>query len=96
MKIYLREAGRLERSLQAGRDSGAETIIGVLHYPPTNDMHQPSLFTQLMERYGVKTCVYGHLHKQENFKRGIKGVLNGVEYRLVSYDYVEGRPVRII
>ena len=96
MKIYLREAGRLERSLQAGRDSGAETIIGVLHYPPTNDMHQPSLFTRLMERYGVKTCVYGHLHKQENFKRGIKGVLNGVEYRLVSYDYVEGRPVRII
>ena len=45
-----------------------------------------------MERYGVKTCIYGHLHGKEAFKNGMQGVFNGVEYRLVSLDYLECTP----
>ena len=46
----------------------------------------------MLEEYGVKTCVYGHLHGKEAFKNGIRGTLNGVEYKLVSLDYLDGRP----
>jgi uncharacterized protein len=45
-----------------------------------------------MSEYGVKKCVYGHLHGKDVFPRGIKGVYNGVEYRLVSLDFVDAVP----
>ena len=50
-KIYERELMRLEMSLQDGVKKGADEIIGVLHFPPTNDKLQPSGFTELMSSY---------------------------------------------
>lgn len=91
-KIYNREVLRLGMSLEEAKKMGAETIIAALHYPPTNDKMQGSGFTDLLEKYGVKTCVYGHLHGKDAFKNGIKGILNGIEYKLVSLDYLEGKP----
>lgn len=88
-KIYLRELARLELSLQQAKAKGAERIICALHFPPTNDKKQPSGFTNLLSEYGVSACVYGHLHGKDGFKNGIKTNLNGVEYRLVSLDYLE-------
>ena len=83
-------------SLDDAKASGAENIIGVLHYPPTNEKHHKSGFTDLMSEYGVKTCVYGHLHGRDAFKNGLKGEYNGVEYKLVSLDYLQGRPEEVI
>lgn len=91
-KIYARELMRLEMSLEHAVNSGAKHIITALHFPPTNDTKQPSRATALLEKYGVKTCIYGHLHGSEAFKNGIDGVLNGIEYRLVSLDYLECMP----
>lgn len=91
-KIYDREMIRLRFSLEEARSAGAETIIAALHYPPTNDKMQASGFTDMMTEYGVETCIYGHLHGKEAFKNGLSGVLNGVEYRLVSLDYLECKP----
>ena len=82
---------RLRFSLEEAKSSGAEDIIAALHYPPTNDKHQPSGFSEMLEEYGVKTCIYGHLHGKETFKKGYQGMMNAVEYRLVSLDYMECR-----
>lgn len=95
-KIYDRELLRLKMSLDEGRSSGRKNIIVSLHYPPTNDKMQQSGFTELLTEYGVKTCVYGHLHGKEAFKKGIKGIFNSVEYKLVSLDYLEGCPEKIL
>ena len=94
-KIYDRQAARLRLSLEEGKKQGIKKIIGVLHYPPTNDKHQASDFTRLMEEYGVKTCVYGHLHGQDVFPNGLKGISKGVEYRLVSLDYLQAKPEEV-
>lgn len=91
-KIYKRELLRLEFSLKEAQKQNPKAVIAALHYPPTNDKMQGSGFTDLMERYGVKTCIYGHLHGKEAFKNGMQGVFNGVEYRLVSLDYLECTP----
>ena len=91
-KIYDREVLRLKLSLDEAKKKNPEYIIGVLHYPPTNDKFQPSEFTDLMAEYGVKKCVYGHLHGHDAFKNGFKGVLNGVNYSLVSLDYLDAMP----
>lgn len=94
-KIYKRELLRVEASLKMAKDAGFEEIIGMLHYPPTNDKMQPSEFTALFEKYGVRKVVYGHLHGPDVFSHGIKGNLNGVSYSLVSLDYLEAMPLKI-
>lgn len=94
-KIYQREVLRLKMSLDDAKKQGADEILAVLHFPPTNEMHQASDFTKLLESYGVKKCVYGHLHGKDNFRRGFQGVLNGVEYSLVSLDYLNAKPKEV-
>ncbi len=94
-KIYLRELLRLQMSLDDAKNKGAKEIIVALHYPPTNDKHQLSGFTRLLSEYNVKTCIYGHLHGKDTFARGLQGTLNGVEYKLVSLDYLKCKPLKI-
>lgn len=95
-KIYDREILRLRMSLDDAVSKGAKRIIASLHYPPTNDKYQESGFTSTLEEYGVSQCVYGHLHGKDAFKNGYKGIWNGVEYKLVSLDYVEAKPEKIL
>lgn len=94
-KIYKRELLRLETSLKMAKAMKADEIICVLHYPPTNDKKQKSGFTELLEKYKVSRCIYGHLHGKDNFSKGLKGVFNGVKYDLVSLDYLECDPKKI-
>ena len=83
-------------SLKDGASKETDAIIGVLHFPPTNDNKQSSGFTELMSNYNVKTCVYGHLHGTDAFKNGLQGILNGVRYELVSLDYLNARPKEVV
>jgi hypothetical protein len=95
-KIYERELLRLRMSLDDAKRQGADKIIGVLHFPPTNDKLQFSGFTELMTEYNVDTCVYGHLHGNDAFKNGLQGIFNKVRYELVSLDYIEAKPKEVI
>ena len=94
-KIYDRELLRLGMSIKAAKELEADTIIAALHYPPSNDKHQESGFTEMLSGEGIKTCVYGHLHGRDAFKNGYKGIWNGVDYKLVSLDYIDARPLKI-
>lgn len=95
-KIYKRELLRLEMSLNDAAGFDADVVIAMLHYPPCNDKFQPSGFTNLLSEYGVKTCVYGHLHGKDAFGKGFQGILNSVEYKLVSLDYIEANPIKVL
>lgn len=95
-KIYKREAHRLKLSLDAAIKSGFEKIIVITHYPPTNDKLEPSIFTEIYEQYNVEKVIYGHLHGKESFKMGLEGIHRGVEYKLVSCDYVNFNLIKIM
>ncbi len=84
-KIYQRESIRLELSLQAARAQQAEKIICVFHYPPLFAESEHNLFTDLLEKYPVTDCVYGHIHG-ENHISVYEGMRTGVRYKLVSCD----------
>ncbi|HQE10525.1 MAG: metallophosphoesterase [Dethiobacteria bacterium] len=94
-KIYRREIGRLELSLESARLAGRERIVAALHYPPFNRQGSPSGFTELLERYGVSYCVYGHIH-DEGRDRLFQGERGGVNYIFVAADGVDFTPVRVI
>jgi len=95
-KIYLREIHRLRLSLDAALKDGFRNIIVMTHYPPTNDKLEPSGFTGTYEEYGVNMVVYGHLHNSDSYRMGLQGTIKGTEYRLVSSDYLNFDPLKIL
>ncbi len=87
--IYAREAIRLSLSLEeAKKQKEGKKIIAMMHFPPFNEKRQPSEFTRRFEEFGVDKVVYGHLHG-EGLKGAYNGMLNGIEYLLVSCDYMD-------
>lgn len=89
-KIYERELGRLRLSLESISHKDC-VIIVMLHYPPTNGKHEISGFIEILKEFGVKQCVYAHLHSDS-----IKGALPeekwGINFYLVSADAVGFTP----
>ena len=94
-KIYKREGLRLRHSLDLAVKAGFKRIYVMLHYPPTNDQLEPSLFTEIVEEYGVTKVIYGHLHSYGARDYKLKGEHNGIEYLLTSADYIRFTPVLI-
>ena len=94
-KIYRREVGRLQLSLESALGAGQSRIIAALHYPPFNRQGGPSGFTELLERCGVRYCVYGHIH-DEGRDRLFQGERGGVTYRFIASDGVDFTPVPVI
>lgn len=95
-KIYKREVKRLELSLQHASKSGCKKMIVMLHYPPTNEKQDSSLFIKLIEKYPVEHVVYGHLHGEESFENSLRGVYRKIKYTLVSADAISFSPRKII
>lgn len=91
-KIFKRELLRLEASLKA---AGEKQKLVFLHYPPRYRGYECPEILDLLKQYGVRSCFYGHLHGGSH-KLAMEGVWDGVEFRLVSADYLNFRPYCVI
>ena len=96
LKLRNREVNRLRRSFDLAREAGYCKFIMFLHYPPTSIGEQKSPFTCLAEEYGAEKVIYSHCHGKERYDDSFKGNVNGVEYKLVSSDYLKFIPERIL
>ena len=84
VRIYNRERMRLEMSLKAARTKDVSApLIVMMHYPPLMDNHPG--FSDILERYGVDDCVYGHLHGA-GLNGAVRGERGTVRYHQVSCD----------
>ncbi len=97
-KIYARELLRMRMSLEAGvkLQREKEDIIVMVHFPPAQENIPESGFIDLFQEFGVKAVVYGHLHDEFSQKLAIEGLRNGIEYHLVSADYIDFSPKEIL
>lgn len=95
-KIYLRELQRLELSLKSCKLKPGQAIIVLMHFPPFNEKREHSGFMDLFKKYNVKRVIYGHLHDQKSFNNAIIGGWQGIEYSLVSADYINFNPLLIM
>lgn len=91
-KVLARELLRLEASLIAAGDSPK---LCFLHYPPKTAQYECAEITDMLARYGVQTCCCGHLHGRA-CGAAFNGVHKGVEYRLVSADWLNFRPLKLM
>ena len=90
-KVFRREVMRLEASLKA---AGERPRLCFLHYPPCYQGYTCPEIMEVMERYGVERCYYGHLHGGSH-RLAVEGKYGKVEYHLVAADYLGFRPQKI-
>lgn len=90
-KIFKRELIRLETSLKQAQ---GKEIYCFLHYPPRYRGYECPEILELLKKYDVRLCCYGHLHG-DSHKLAIEGEYDGVEFRLCAADYLRFRPLRI-
>ena len=90
-KVFKRELMRLEASLIS---AGYLPKLVFLHYPPRYKGYTCTEILQLLEKYEVRSCYYGHLHG-ESCRFAYQGVKNGVNYQLVSSDSVKFQPILV-
>ena len=93
-KPYRRELLRVERILQKADTLGCQTKLLLLHYPPVCDLVNPSGFTDLLEKYKVPLCIFGHLHGMKP-RTMFPRMYNGTLLQLVSADYQECKLLEI-
>ncbi|MEX0961611.1 MAG: metallophosphoesterase [Simkaniaceae bacterium] len=91
--LFTRDLKRLELSLSQ-LDKKAARRIAMIHYPPISADLAPSRTSEILEKYKIDTCVFGHLHnvKKEALPFGEK---NQVRYILTSADYIDFKPIQI-
>lgn len=91
-KIFNRELMRLESSLKA---AGDREKLCFLHYPPVCQGYCCQEILDLLERYQVRQCCYGHLHSYGH-RIAFRGSFGSVFYRLVAADDIDFTPVKIM
>lgn len=96
VKIYERELQRLELSLQSAEKAGYKKKIVMTHFPPLTAFELgDDRIIKLFIKYGVEQCVYGHLHNI-NPKENYNEMVCGIRFRLVSADYIQFNPIKIL
>lgn len=91
-KVFRRELLRLDASLKS---AGELPKYVFLHYPPRYKGYECPEILELLSRYKVRRCFYGHLHGPSH-SLAMEGLWDGVEYRLVSADRLDFRPLQVI
>lgn len=92
-KIVAREAGRLTRSLEAGKALGAKELVAFLHFPPTLGEFVCRELLDVLHAYGVKRCYYGHMHGQYSIPKEF--TFEGISFIISSADYLQFCPLKI-
>ena len=90
-KVFRRELIRLEASLKA---AGEKQKYVFLHYPPRYKGYECTEILQLLEKYEVRRCFYGHLHGGSH-KLAMEGLWDGVDFKLCAADYIGFRPYKV-
>ena len=75
---------------------GVPKTIDNDHYPPTSIGEMESGFTEMAKEYGAEQVVYSHCHGEARYQDSFLGEVDGIEYKLVSSDYLRFRPEKIL
>lgn len=94
-KVLKREVQRLETSIKSAVSAGLEPIV-FMHYPPifANNFNYDIL--QILYRYNIKDCYYGHIHGRQAHELCITNTYDDVNFHLISGDYLQFVPEKVL
>lgn len=90
-KLMRREALRLAMSLEAGHKIMSEqglspdSLLLFLHFPPVWDSFVCKELIEVMHRFQIKECYYGHIHG--SYSLPFENEYEGIKFKIISSDY---------
>ncbi len=95
-KMIKRESIRLQLAIEDGikKYGDDKEIIVFMHYPPISNTNKKSEFLKILKQYDIKRCYYGHLHGNSH-KDAINGDIGGINFSLISADYLNFKLLKI-
>ncbi len=93
-KLLLREAARLETSIEKAKSTGKEPVV-FIHYPPIYGGEKNFYILEVLKKHNIRRCFYGHVHGSLCFSKAFQGGYDGTEFRMISADYVKFTPVLV-
>ena len=92
-KVLLREVGRLQRSIDAAKQTGKEPVV-FLHYPPLSLVEECEEVLECLVKNDIRRCYYGHMHGKAAIA-AFNGEKYGIHFKLISADMLEFVPYLI-
>ena len=80
-------------SLQEGDKYPGEKVA-FLHYPPVYGGEVSGEILEVLHRFGVRRCYYGHIHSA-GCARAVCGEFDSIRFQLVSADFLRFRPLLV-
>lgn len=94
-KVLKREVQRLETSIKSALAENLEPIV-FMHYPPIFATNFNYDILDVLYRYNIKDCYYGHIHGRSAHELCIKNTYDGIDFHLVSGDYLQFVPEKVM
>ena len=91
-KVLNREVMRLRKSLE---EAEKEEKIVFLHYPPLTSNSCCREILDVLNKFGITKCYYGHLHG-EAAKYSIDDSVDGISFKLISCDRLKFKPYLVL
>lgn len=94
-KVLKREVQRLETSIKSALAENLEPLV-FMHYPPVFATNFNYDILDILYRYNIKECYYGHIHGRSAHELCIKNTYDGINFHLIAGDYLQFIPEKIV
>lgn len=94
-KVLKREVQRLETSIQSAIKENLEPIV-FMHYPPIFAANFNYDILEILYRYNIKDCYYGHIHGKSAHGLCVKNTYDDINFHLISGDYLQFIPEMVM
>lgn len=94
-KVLRREVQRLETSIKSAL---AEDLIPIvfLHYPPIFATNFNYDILEILYRYKIRDCYYGHIHGRSAHELCVTNTYDDVNFHLIAGDYLQFIPEKVL
>jgi predicted phosphohydrolase len=93
-KVLAREVQRLEVSIQSALAAQLQPIV-FLHYPPIYGNAYNYDLLEVLHRYQIADCYYGHIHGKSH-QYAFQGQYEETKLHMISGDYIQFNPQKIV
>ena len=94
-KVLKREVQRLETSIQSAVKAGLEPIV-FMHYPPIFASNFNYDILEVLYRYKIKACYYGHIHGRSAHALCVTNTYDDIDFYLIAGDYIQFMPEKVM
>lgn len=94
-KVLRREVQRLETSIQSALKEALEPIV-FMHYPPIFATNFNYDILEILYRYKIKDCYYGHIHGRSAHELCVTNTYDDVNFHLIAGDYLQFVPEKVL